>query len=97
MSLLLVCGRPSVATINKSLIERGTDGVEVELVDSEPLARRALKDGSFDLVVGDAAAVRNFKAAREWDLSFSGVLSAYEVDRIRQMALREPAAARELS
>lgn len=88
VSLLLVCGRPSVATINKSLIERGTDGVEVELVDSEPLARRALKDGSFDLVVGDAAAVRNFKAAREWDLSFSGVLSAYEVDRIRQMALR---------
>lgn len=88
VSLLLVCGRPSVATINKSLIERGVDGVEVELVDSEPLARRALEDGSFDLVVGDAAVARNFKAAREWDLSFSGVLSAYEVDRIRQMALR---------
>lgn len=34
VSLLLVCGRPSVATINKSLIERGVDGVEVELVDS---------------------------------------------------------------
>lgn len=41
VSLLLVCGRPSVATINKSLIERGVDGVEVELVDSEPLARHA--------------------------------------------------------
>ena len=88
VSLLLVCGRPSMATINKSLIERGVDGVEVELVDSEPLARHALEDGSFDLVVGDAAAARNFKAAREWDISFSGVLSAYEVDRIRQMALR---------
>ena len=29
VSLLLVCGRPSVATINKSLIERGTDGVRL--------------------------------------------------------------------
>lgn len=88
VSILLVCGRPSVATINKSLIERGVDGVEIELVDSEPQAQRALADGSYDLVVGDSSAARRLKPEREWDLAFSGVLSAYEVDRIRQMALR---------
>lgn len=88
VGILLVCGRPSVATINKSLIERGVDGVEIELVDSEAQAQRALAAGSYDLVVGDSAAARRLKSEREWDLTFSGVLSAYEVDRIRQMTLR---------
>lgn len=88
VSILLVCSRPSVATINKSLIERGVDDVDIELVDGEPQAQRALADGSFDLVVADSAVTSRLRAGREWDLSFSGVLSASEVDRIRQMALR---------
>ncbi len=61
VSLLLVCGRPSVATINKSLIERGTDGVEIELVDGERCPACAPKDGSFDLVMGDATVARNLR------------------------------------
>lgn len=88
VSILLVCGRPSVATINKSLIERGVDGVGISVVDSEAQARRALAEGTYDLVLGDASAARRLQSEREWDLSFSGVLSAYEVDRVRQMALR---------
>lgn len=87
VSVLLVCGRTSVATINKSLIERGVDGVEVVLVDNEAQAQKALESGSYDLVVGDCAVSQRLKPKREWDLTFSGVLSAYEVDRIRQMAL----------
>lgn len=39
--VLLVCSRPSVATINKTLIERGVDGVEIELADDEAPGKEA--------------------------------------------------------
>ena len=86
--VLLVCSRPSVATINKTLIERGVDGVEIELADDEAQAKRLLEQGTHDLVVGDSTVASRFSAEHGWDLSFSGVLSAAEVDRIRQFALR---------
>ncbi|WP_117204349.1 HTH domain-containing protein [Paratractidigestivibacter faecalis] len=86
--VLLVCSRPSVATINKTLIERGVDGVEIELADDEAQAKRLLEQGTHDLVVGDSIVASRFSAGHDWDLSFSGVLSAAEVDRIRQLALR---------
>lgn len=86
--VLLVCSRPSVATINKTLIERGVDGVEIELADDEAQAKRLLEQGTHDLVIGDSTVASRFSAEHGWDLSFSGVLSAAEVDRIRQFALR---------
>lgn len=86
--ILLICSRPSVATINKTLIERGVDGVEIKLADDEAQAGRLLEQAAYDLVVGDSLAASRLNAGRSWDLSFSGVLTAAEVDRIRQLALR---------
>ena len=77
-----------MATINKTLIERGVDGVEIELADDEAQAKRLLEQGTHDLVIGDSTVASRFSAEHGWDLSFSGVLSAAEVDRIRQFALR---------
>ncbi len=86
VSVLVLCHRRSMSTINQRLIEQNVEKVDVRVVCDDAALQVALDERNWDLAVRD----EDYPTLVEevsWDMAFRGVLSAGELKIIRTMAL----------
>lgn len=86
VSVLVLCHRRSMSTINQRLIEQDVEKVDVRVVCDDASISDALAERDWDLAVRD----EDYPSVVEdvsWDMAFRGVLSASELRLIRTMAL----------
>lgn len=86
VSVLVLCHRRSMSTINQRLIEQNVEKVDVRVVCDEASVTDALAERGWDLAVRDEDYPAVVEGVR-WDMAFRGVLSAGELKLIRTMAI----------
>jgi hypothetical protein len=86
VSILVLCHRRSMSTINQRFIEQSVENADVRVVCDEDDLRGALDEGSWDLLVRDEDSRSRFGDA-PWDMAFRGVLDSDELRLIRKLAL----------
>ena len=86
VSVLVLCHRPSMSTINQRLIEQNVEKVDVRVVCDDAHALMALGERDWDLTVRDEDSATSLGDVA-WDMRFRGVLSTDELRLIRRMAL----------
>lgn len=86
VSVLVLCHRRSMSTINQRLIEQNVEKVDVRVVCDDAALSDALAERDWDLAVRDEDYPTTVEGVG-WDMVFRGVLSAGELKLIRTMAL----------
>lgn len=86
VSVLVLCHRRSMSTINQRLIEQNVEKVDVHVVCDDASMSAALAKRDWDLVVRDEDSPTALGDV-SWDMGFRGVLGTDELRRIRRMAL----------
>lgn len=87
VSVLVLCHRRSMSTINQRLIEQNVSNADVFVVCDEAAAKVALSARDWDLLVRDEDGPSRSDADVRWDMTFRGVLSSDELRLIRRLAL----------
>lgn len=86
VSVLVLCHRRSMSTINQRLIEQNIEQVDVRVVCDDSSMAAALDARHWDLMVRDEDSPSAVDGI-SWDMRFRGVLSTVELRRIRRMAI----------
>lgn len=87
VSILVLCHRRSMSTINQRFIEQNVTNADVFVVCDESAAAVALSARDWDLLVRDEDGPTRSGADVRWDMTFRGVLSSDELRLIRRLAL----------
>lgn len=86
VTILVVCSRRSMSTINRRLIEQNVENADVCVVADGASAAALLAEGGWDLTVRDEDSPVLGEGI-SWDLQFRGVLGSEQLRIIRCMAL----------